>query len=153
MLSYMKCGKTECEKPRLLESEFCAEHQARSETGTREQPSDLAGAHKTIVDDMRKLRDYLKTRAWNEDLLTDPDLDEAAESLNVWAITLGAQRSETGTRELTPRECFETYRNLVWTVQEADGMNRGWVEFARRLNEIVQFRPTQAGSDTPAPAK
>lgn len=68
-------------------------------------------------------------------------------------IAEASQRSETGARELTPRECFETYRNLVWTVQEADGMNRGWVEFARRLNEIVQFRPTQAGSETPAPAK
>lgn len=28
MLSYMKCGKTECEKPRLLEKAFCEEHAA-----------------------------------------------------------------------------------------------------------------------------
>jgi hypothetical protein len=27
MLSYMKCGRTECEKPRLLGSAFCKEHQ------------------------------------------------------------------------------------------------------------------------------
>lgn len=34
MLSYMKCGETECEKPRLLESGYCAEHQRISQRGT-----------------------------------------------------------------------------------------------------------------------
>lgn len=57
--------------------------------------------------------------------------------------TFGAAPLPTA-RELTAQEVFETYRGLTWTLQEDTGMNRGWIEFARRLNEIAQFRPVAA---------
>jgi hypothetical protein len=48
-LSYMKCGKTECEKPRLLNEAYCQEHMASAEypkpcdlcPGTIESKEDL----------------------------------------------------------------------------------------------------------------
>jgi hypothetical protein len=55
-------------------------------------------------------------------------------------------------RELTPAEVLEVYNGLVWTDQLESGMNKGWAEFARRLNEIMRHRPALAAierSQTP----
>ena len=48
---------------------------------------------------------------------------------------------EPGPREITAEEVLEVHQGIVWYEQMESGMNRGWAEFARRINEIIWHRP------------
>jgi len=122
-----KCGRTDCDEQRAVGAYLCEKH-AQGE-----------GIVEGLVAKWRGEAEALAK-------IGQPGAEQIAEDyLRECATELEAAlaKQTPAPRELTPRECFETYRNLVWTVQEADGMNRGWVEFARRLNEIAKFRPAQ----------